>query len=224
MRRFTPPQNLSSKCSPFTSQGPITSESSNISLYSHDRLYRDQLTAIDVEPETFGLPVKRITDHNQALLIMEKKGPDGKKFLEDMYLKEQSLKQNYDPSKLINVPDPYGELMSMFLKNQLYNELEFRLANRSKNMANQEALPDKPLSISASHKSENILDKHHDIYEKRAEELLSVILNEKTEIYSPVAAIKWEELHELYIKEEDDETNNRSGLETVSKKEVEHAV
>lgn len=155
---------------------------------------------------------------------MERKGNDGKKFLEDMYLKEQSLKQNYDPSSLINEPDPYGEIMTMFLKNQLYNELEFRLANRSKNMANREALPDKPLSISASHKSENILDKHHDINEKKAVELLSVILNEKTEIYSPVAAIKWEELPELYIKEEDDETNNRSGLETVSKKEVEHAV
>lgn len=154
---------------------------------------------------------------------MERKGNDGKKFLEDMYLKEQSLKQNYDPSMLINEPDPYGELMSMFLKNQLYNELEFLLANRSKNMANQ-ALPDKPLSISASHKSEIILAKHHDIYEKKAEELLSEILNEKTEFYSPVAAIKCEELPELYIKEEDDETNNRSGLETVSKKEVEHAV
>ncbi len=155
---------------------------------------------------------------------MDRKGNDGKKFLEDMYLKEQSLKQNYYPSSLINEPDPYGELMSMFLKNQLYNELEFRLANRSKNMANQEVLPDKPLSISASHKSEITLDKHHDIYEKRAEELLSVILNEKTEFYSPVAAIKCEELPELYIKEEDDETNNRSGLETISKKEVEHAV
>ncbi len=128
------------------------------------------------------------------------------------------MKQNYDPSKLINVPDPYGELMSMFLKNQLYNELEFRLANRSKNMANQEALPDKPLSISASHKSENILDKHHDIYEKRAEELLSVILNEKTEIYSPVAAIKWEELHELYIKEEDDENKQQIRLGDCFKK------
>ncbi|XP_052401199.1 uncharacterized protein LOC127948652 isoform X2 [Carassius gibelio] len=219
VRRSTPPRSLSSKCSPFPSQGPITSEFSNILLYSHEHLYRDELTAIDV-PETFGLPVKQITDHNQALLGMERKGHDGKKFLEDMYLKEQSLKQNHDPSQLINKPDPHGELMSMFLKNQLYNELEFRLASRSKNMAKREVLPDKPLSISASHKSENILDKHHDIYEKKAEELLSVLLNEKTEIYSPVEAIKWEELPELYIKEEDDETNNRSGLEMVSKKEA----
>lgn len=165
--------------------------------------------------------MKRITDHNQDL---ERKGHDGKKFLEDMHLKEQTLKQNYDPSKLINEADPYGELMSMFLKNQLYNELQFKLGIRSKNKANQEVLPDKPMSISPSHKSENILDKRHDIYEKKAEEVLSVILNEKTEFYSPVAAIKWEELPELYIKEEDDETNNRSGLETVSNKEVEHAV
>uniref|UniRef100_A0A8C2B424 Osteoclast-stimulating factor 1 n=1 Tax=Cyprinus carpio TaxID=7962 RepID=A0A8C2B424_CYPCA len=217
VQMFTPPKNLSSKCSPFSSQGPITSESSNILLHSHEHLNRDKLTAIDV-PETFGLPVKRITDHNQALLRMERKGHDGKKFLEDMYLKEQSLKQNYDPSKLINKPDPYDELMSMFLKNQLYNELELRLASRSKN--NREVLADKSMSFSASHKSENILDKHHDIYEKKAEELLSVILNEKTEIYSPVAAIKWEELPELYIKEEEDETNNRSGLESVSKKEA----
>ncbi|XP_026059662.1 sorbin and SH3 domain-containing protein 2-like isoform X4 [Carassius auratus] len=219
VRRSTPPRSLSSKCSPFPSQGPITSEFSNILLYSHEHLYRDELTAIDV-PETFGLPVKQITDHNQALLGMERKGHDGKKFLEDMYLKEQSLKQNHDPSQLLNKPDPHGELMSMFLKNQLYNELEFRLASRSKNMAKREVLPDKPLSISASHRSENILDKHHDIYEKKAEELLSVLLNEKTEIYSPVEAIKWEELPELYIKEEDDETNNRSGLEMVSKKEA----
>uniref|UniRef100_A0A9J7X934 Osteoclast-stimulating factor 1 n=1 Tax=Cyprinus carpio carpio TaxID=630221 RepID=A0A9J7X934_CYPCA len=217
VQMFTPPKNLSSKCSPFSSQGPITSESSNILLHFHEHLNRDKLTAIDV-PETFGLPVKRITDHNQALLRMERKGHDGKKFLEDMYLKEQSLKKNYDPSKLINKPDPYDELMSMFLKNQLYNELELRLASRSKN--NREVLADKSMSFSASHKSENILDKHHDIYEKKAEELLSVILNEKTEIYSPVAAIKWEELPELYIKEEEDETNNRSGLESVSKKEA----
>ncbi|XP_050962917.1 sorbin and SH3 domain-containing protein 2 isoform X3 [Labeo rohita] len=215
-RRFTPPQNLSSKCSPVPSQGPITSKSSNISLYSYEHLYRDKLTAVDV-PQTFGLPVKRITDHNQDL---ERKGHDGKKFLEDMHLKEQTLKQNYDPSKLINEADPYGELMSMFLKNQLYNELQFKLGIRSKNKANQEVLPDKPMSISPSHKSENILDKRHDIYEKKAEEVLSVILNEKTEFYSPVAAIKWEELPELYIKEEDDETNNRSGLETVSNKEA----
>ncbi|XP_016097300.1 sorbin and SH3 domain-containing protein 2 [Sinocyclocheilus grahami] len=221
VQRFTPPQNLfpfvdAKECSPFPSQRPITSESSNISLSSHERLYRDKLTAID-EPDTL-IPVKQITDHNQELLRMEQKSHDGIKLLKDMYLKEQSLVQKYDPSRLINEPDPYGELMSMFLKNQLYNELEFRLGNRSKSMANQEALPNKPLSISPSHKSENTLVKHHDIHKKKAE-LLSVILNKKTEFDGPVAAIKWEELPELYIKEEDDETNNRSGLETVSKKE-----
>ncbi|XP_043098947.1 sorbin and SH3 domain-containing protein 1 isoform X3 [Puntigrus tetrazona] len=215
VRKFTPTQNRFSKCSTLPNQGTITSESSNISLYSNERLYRDKLTAIDVEPETFGLPVKQITDRNQALLRMERKAGDGKTFLGDM---EQSL--SYDPSRLINEPDPYGELMSMFLKNQLYNELEVRLANRSKNTAHREALLDKPLSSSASHKSENILDKPHDIYEKNAEELLSVILNEKTEICSPVGAIKWEELHELYIREEDDEANNRSDVETITKKEA----
>uniref|UniRef100_A0A8C1LB02 Osteoclast-stimulating factor 1 n=1 Tax=Cyprinus carpio TaxID=7962 RepID=A0A8C1LB02_CYPCA len=223
VQRFTPPQNLSpfvdaKECTLFPNQGPITSESSNISLYSHERLYREKMTAIDV-PETL-IPVRQITDHNQELLRMEQKSHDGIKLLKDMYLKEQSLKQKYDPSRLINEPDPCGELMLMFLKKQLYNELEFRLGNRSKNMANQEALPDKPLPISPSHKSENILDKHHDIHKKKAEELLSVILNEKTVFDGPVAAIEWEELPELYIKEEDDETNNRSGLETVSKKEA----
>ncbi|XP_051750999.1 sorbin and SH3 domain-containing protein 2 isoform X2 [Ctenopharyngodon idella] len=215
VQRVTPPQNLSS---PFFSHGPITSESSNV---SHEHLYRDKLTEIDLKES---LPMKWITDQNQQLLRMKQKEHDGKKLLEDMYVKEQSLKQNYNPSRIISEPDPYGELMSMFLKKQLQNELECRLANRSKNIAIQDVLPDRSLSISSSHKSENKLDKHHDIYEKKAEELLSVILNEKTELYSPVSAIKWEELPELYIKEEDDEVINRSALEAVSRKEVQHAV
>ncbi|XP_051751024.1 sorbin and SH3 domain-containing protein 1 isoform X5 [Ctenopharyngodon idella] len=211
VQRVTPPQNLSS---PFFSHGPITSESSNV---SHEHLYRDKLTEIDLKES---LPMKWITDQNQQLLRMKQKEHDGKKLLEDMYVKEQSLKQNYNPSRIISEPDPYGELMSMFLKKQLQNELECRLANRSKNIAIQDVLPDRSLSISSSHKSENKLDKHHDIYEKKAEELLSVILNEKTELYSPVSAIKWEELPELYIKEEDDEVINRSALEAVSRKEA----
>lgn len=168
--------------------------------------------------------MKWITDYNQQLLRTKRKEHDGKKLLEDMYVNEHSLKQNYDPSRPISEPDPYGELMSTFLKNQLHNELKCRLANRSKNIAIQDVLPDRPMSISSIHKSENKLDQHHDIFEKKAEELLSVILNEKTDFYSPVAALKWEELPELYIQEEDDETISRSALEAVSKKEVQHAV
>lgn len=156
--------------------------------------------------------MKWITDQNQQLLKMKQKEHDGKKLLVDMYVKEQSLKQNYNPSRIISEPDPYGELMSMFLKKQLQNELECRLASRSKNIAIQDALTaDKSLSMSSSHKSENKLEKQHDIYEKKTEEL-------------PVSAIKWEELPELYIKEEDDEVINRSALEAVSRKEVQHAV
>lgn len=167
--------------------------------------------------------MKWITDQNQQLLRMKQKEHDGKKLLEDMYVKEQNLKQNYNLSRIISESDPYGELMSMFLKKQLQNELECRLANRSKNIAIQDVLPDRSLSISSNLKSENKLDTHHDICEKKAE-LLSVILNEKTELYSPVSAIKWEELPELYIKEEDDEVINRSALEAVSRKEVQHTV
>jgi len=164
--------------------------------------------------------MKWITDCNQELLRTKRKEHDGKKLLEDMYVKEHSLKQSYDSSRPISEHDPYGELTLTFLKNQLHNELQCRLTNRSKNIPIQDVLPD----ISSSHKSENKLDKHHDICEKKAEELLSVILNEKTEFYSPVAALKWEGLPELYIQEEDDETVSRSALEAVSKKEVQHAV
>lgn len=166
--------------------------------------------------------MKWITDQNQQLLRMKRNKLDAKNLLEEMYVKEQSLKQNCDPSRLMSKRDAHSELMSMFLKKQLQNELECRLANRSKNKAIQDVLPDGPSS--SSHKSENKLDKPHDICEKKAEELRSVNFNEKTELYRPVAALKWEELPELYIQEEDDETIKRSALEAVSKKEVQLAV
>uniref|UniRef100_UPI004033F6CC sorbin and SH3 domain-containing protein 2 isoform 2 n=1 Tax=Danio rerio TaxID=7955 RepID=UPI004033F6CC len=204
VRRFHPTQNLSPKCSPFfLSQGPITSESLNSPCYSDELLYRDKLTAIDVA-QSFSLPMKQIRDHEQEM------GHDGKQFIEELNVKEQTLKQNSDPSSLISEPDPYGELMSMFLKNQLYNELEFKLAIRSKNIANQEVLPAEPLPIKPSSKLEQKLEKQHDNYEKKAEELLSVIWNEKTEFHSP-ATLQWEDLPELYIQE-DDEKICTSGL------------
>ncbi|XP_051993745.1 uncharacterized protein LOC127651776 [Xyrauchen texanus] len=208
VQRFTPPpQNPSSKHSPVTSQGPITSESP-VSLYSHELL---------------------ILEHNQDLYRREREGCDNKQLFEDLCVKEQSLKQNYDPPRLIGEPDPNGQLMSMYVNNQLPNELKAALVNQSKNIANQELLPkwsesNKLLSISPSHKSENIQDEHHDIYEKMADELPSVILSGKSEFQSPVAALTLERLPELYIQEEDDETINRSGMLAVSKKEVELAV
>lgn len=157
--------------------------------------------------------MKQIRDHDQEM------GHDGKKFLEELNVKEPSLKQNCDPSRLISEPDPYGELMSMFLKNQLYNELEFKLAIRSKNI---EVLPAEPLPIKPSHKLEQKLEKQHDNYEQKAKELLSVIWNEKTEFHSP-ATLKLEDLPELYIQE-DDEKISTSRLKAVLKKEVELAV
>ncbi|XP_055061639.2 uncharacterized protein sorbs2a isoform X3 [Misgurnus anguillicaudatus] len=200
MRKFTPsPQNPSSKSSPISIQRPII-DSSNISLYSHEHLYGHRLKSLD-----FGLPQKLISDHNQELFRPVQKLPGGG--------------QNYDPSSLITTPDPYDQLM--FLRRQLYNELEVRLANQSASIVNREVLPDwsKSESISAKQEAVNITDRGHKIYEKKTENL-SVISNNKSNFHSPITEIKWEGIPELFIQEEDDEIVNRSGLDDVSKKEA----
>nr|XP_055061650.1 sorbin and SH3 domain-containing protein 1 isoform X10 [Misgurnus anguillicaudatus] len=200
VRKFTPsPQNPSSKSSPISIQRPII-DSSNISLYSHEHLYGHRLKSLD-----FGLPQKLISDHNQELFRPVQKLPGGG--------------QNYDPSSLITTPDPYDQLM--FLRRQLYNELEVRLANQSASIVNREVLPDwsKSESISAKQEAVNITDRGHKIYEKKTENL-SVISNNKSNFHSPITEIKWEGIPELFIQEEDDEIVNRSGLDDVSKKEA----
>ncbi|XP_076870423.1 sorbin and SH3 domain-containing protein 2 isoform X14 [Brachyhypopomus gauderio] len=164
-------------------------------------------------PPEIRLSKRLISDLNKA----EEK--DGKTLTGDQW----PLDQQQDLARLINEPDPYGQLLSMFLNNQLCQEVDkmdrhtplakaspTTLANQSKNLADV-LVPtdwvafDRPLSISLLSKPESPAETGDEFCRKQSEELLSVLLDVSSGTQSPLPESFGQGLPELYIAEEGDQ-------------------